>query len=198
MDSETVSSAVLYFVIFGWLLFAAVFLLRKRPPGAPERKRDRMSIAGIVVQMAAYALVWSVKRRGSTPIVDVNMAVTIILAAVTVALTAASIWIVVTSVRTLGKQWSLAARLVEGHALITTGPYSVVRHPIYTGMLGMLAATGLALSHWAACLAGIVVFLIGTAIRVRSEERLLRAQFGRTYEEYAERVPALLPLPRPG
>jgi protein-S-isoprenylcysteine O-methyltransferase Ste14 len=41
----------------------------------------------------------------------------------------------------LGKQWSIAARVVEGHELITDGPYRIVRHPIYAGMLGLLVAT---------------------------------------------------------
>ncbi len=68
-----------------------------------------------------------------------------------------------------------------------------MRHPIYTGMLGMILATGLAASHWAGLIAGLVVFWAGTLIRVRSEERLLRAAFGAEYDDYARRVPAVLP-----
>ena len=48
------------------------------------------------------------------------------------------------AVRTLGKQWAMRARLVEGHQLITVGPCAYIRNPIYTGMPGMLIATGLA------------------------------------------------------
>jgi len=96
-------------------------------------------------------------------------------------------------VRTLGKQWALAARLVEGHKLITVGPYAYVRNPIYTGMLGILIATGLAMEHWIALIAAIVFFAVGTVIRVRSEEKLLRGAFGEEFEEYARRVPAVLP-----
>ena len=97
------------------------------------------------------------------------------------------------AVKTLGKEWSLTARLVEGHKLATTGPYAYVRHPIYTGMLGMLLATGLAASHWAAILIALVVFFAGTIIRVRSEEKLLREAFGDQFENYSRRVPAILP-----
>jgi len=109
----------------------------------------------------------------------------------TVALAIASVWLVAVAVHALGKQWAFQARLVEGHKLITEGPYAYIRNPIYTGMLGMLIATGLAMEHWIALAAAIIVFMIGLVIRVRAEEKLLRAQF--EFEEYANRVPAVLP-----
>jgi protein-S-isoprenylcysteine O-methyltransferase Ste14 len=97
------------------------------------------------------------------------------------------------AVRTLGKEWSIAARLVEGHRLITAGPYQLVRNPIYTAMFGMLLATGLAISHWAALIMAVFVFAIGTRMRIRSEERLLRSAFGAEFESYTQRVPAVVP-----
>jgi protein-S-isoprenylcysteine O-methyltransferase Ste14 len=60
-------------------------------------------------------------------------------------------------------------------------------------MLGMLIATGLATEHWIAMIAAIIIFAIGMVIRVRSEEKLLRAEFGEEFEEYARRVPAVVP-----
>jgi len=105
-----------------------------------------------------------------------------------------SVWFVSTAIRTLGKQWSLAARVLEGHKLVTEGPYRIVRNPIYTGMFGMLLATGLAISHWIALLIAIVVFAVGTVIRVQSEEKLLREVFGAEFEAYKHRVPAVLPF----
>jgi protein-S-isoprenylcysteine O-methyltransferase Ste14 len=104
-----------------------------------------------------------------------------------------SVWLITAAVKILGKEWSLTARLVEGHKLATSGPYAYVRHPIYTGMLGMLVATGLAYSHWLTLLAAVVVFFIGTIIRMRSEEKLLREAFGEQFENYAHRVPAIVP-----
>ncbi len=95
--------------------------------------------------------------------------------------------------RTLGKQLSLAARVVENHELITSGPYGIVRHPIYTGMFGLTMATGLALSAWQALAAGAAIFVLGTWIRIATEERLLRSVFGDAYDQYARRVPAFIP-----
>jgi protein-S-isoprenylcysteine O-methyltransferase Ste14 len=60
-------------------------------------------------------------------------------------------------------------------------------------MFGMLIATGLILSQWAALVIGIAIFLVGTLIRVRSEERLLRDTFGGEFDAYKRRVPALIP-----
>jgi protein-S-isoprenylcysteine O-methyltransferase Ste14 len=104
-----------------------------------------------------------------------------------------SVLLIMAAVKTLGKEWSITARMVEDHKLATKGPYAWVRHPIYTGMLGMLVATGLAISHWIVLVGAIVVFAIGTLIRVRIEERLLRETFGPQFEEYARRVPAVIP-----
>ena len=77
--------------------------------------------------------------------------------------------------------------------MITAGPYAYIRNPIYTGMLGMLIATGRAMEHWIALIAAVIIFAIGMVIRVRAEEKLLRAQFGEEFEDYARRVPAVLP-----
>jgi protein-S-isoprenylcysteine O-methyltransferase Ste14 len=87
----------------------------------------------------------------------------------------------------------MRARLVEDHKLITEGPYAHIRNPIYTGMLGMLIATGLATEHWIALVAAIVIFMIGLMIRVRVEESLLRSQFGTEFDQYASRVAAVVP-----
>lgn len=98
------------------------------------------------------------------------------------------------AVRTLGKQWSLQARVLEHHELIRRGPYRIVRHPIYTGMFGMLIASALAHGHWLGLVIASLIYYLGTVMRIRSEEKLLREQFGSEYEEYAREVPAFIPV----
>jgi protein-S-isoprenylcysteine O-methyltransferase Ste14 len=182
-------------VVLCWMVFAAVFLLRKRPPKEPEAKRDRMSLLGIFLQMCAYFLVWF-QPPGSPflpRIAVLSGSIGIAFSVFTIALAVASVWLIASAVSTLGKQWAFAARLVDSHKLITEGPYGFVRNPIYTGMLGMLVATGLAMEHWTALDVAVVLFAVGLVIRVRSEEKLLRAAFGKEFEDYAKRVPAVLP-----
>ena len=157
-------------------------------------KRERASIIGIALQGVSYGVIWSVRRQLFTTIVPLKGILEIFLAVLTMALAIGSVWFISAAVRRLGTQWSLAARVLEGHKLITDGPYNVVRNPIYTGMFGMLLATGLAISHWIGLLIAVIVFAIGTAVRIHSEEKLLRESFGEKFEAYARKVPAVVPF----
>jgi len=111
----------------------------------------------------------------------------------TILLAVLSVVVTMSAVKTLGKEWSLTARVVEGHKLATNGPYAWVRHPIYTGMFGMLLATGLAISYWFVVPVAAILFIAGTMIRIRREERLLRESFGSEFDAYAARVSAFIP-----
>jgi protein-S-isoprenylcysteine O-methyltransferase Ste14 len=190
-----IALATLFGVMLSWIFFAGIFLFRKRPPKAPEAKRDRFASLGIVLQMCGYFLVWfqHPRRPFLPPVVALAGVSGIVFSVFTVAIAAGSAWLIESAIRTLGKQWALRARLVEGHKLITEGPYAWVRNPIYTGMLGMLIATGLAMEHWLATIVAIPIFVVGLVIRVRSEEKLLRTAFGEEFEAYARRVSAVLP-----
>lgn len=181
------------FLFLCWVFFSGIFMLRKKLPKARESKRDRLSLLGIVLQGVSFAMIWG--STGFTITLGLFRPTSgqIALAILTVAILGVSIWLTFDSVRTLGKQWAYVARLVEGHKLITEGPYSLVRNPIYLGMFGMLVATGLALGRWWILPLACAIFLLGTAIRIRSEERLLSAAFGEEFEAYARRVPAFFP-----
>jgi protein-S-isoprenylcysteine O-methyltransferase Ste14 len=187
-------AAAFVVMVLSWIAFVIVFATQKNAPSLPDKKRDSVSILGIALQGVSYAAVWVIRRPWFTPMFPTNRSVAITLSLVAMVLAVASVWFCGAAVRTLGKQWSLAARVLEGHKLVTDGPYNVVRNPIYTGMFGMLLATGLAVSHWLGLLIAIVVFAIGTFIRVRSEEKLLREAFGVEFDEYAKRVPAVIPF----
>jgi protein-S-isoprenylcysteine O-methyltransferase Ste14 len=187
--------AAFYVVIVCWWLFALTFWLRKRPARVREAERDWTSLIGLGLQAMAYFSVWfyPLQRKQFSPVASRSGVAEWILAVLTMTIAVASVWLVNSAARRLGKQWALAARLVEGHTLIRDGPYRFVRNPIYTGMFGMLLATGLAAAQSIPLLVGIVLFAAGTYIRIRSEERLLRQAFGSEFEEYARNVPALIP-----
>ncbi|HEY0099570.1 MAG TPA: isoprenylcysteine carboxylmethyltransferase family protein [Pyrinomonadaceae bacterium] len=194
------SDYALHAVVFGvvvasWFVFGLAFalFLRRKPSQGTERRRDSSSKLGFALQGASYAFVWAFMRQTFTHIAPLGQLPDIALGLVTIALATGSVWFMLSAMQRLGKQWSLTARVLEGHNLITEGTYRWVRHPIYTGMFGLLVANGLAVSRPYALLVGIAIFWVGTVIRVRSEERLLRATFGAEYEEYARRVPAVLP-----
>jgi protein-S-isoprenylcysteine O-methyltransferase Ste14 len=190
---EFLPTLVFVVVMICWFVFAGVFLLRGKPPSSPDQKRDRGSLVGVALQAVSYVIVWGGHRAAFTPIVSGNRPMAIAAGVLAIVAAIGSVSLVTSAVKTLGKEWSITARLVEGHRLATSGPYAYVRHPIYTGMLGMLVATGLAVSHWVALLAALLVFLLGTIIRVRSEDTLLREAFGDQFENYERSVSAIVP-----
>lgn len=92
----------------------------------------------------------------------------------------------------IGRNWSAAVTVKAGHELVTTGPYAIVRHPIYAGLL--LAIVGTAVARGDPGGAAAIV-LVWWAFRRKTglEERWMREQFGPAYDAYARRVPALIP-----
>jgi protein-S-isoprenylcysteine O-methyltransferase Ste14 len=195
VEISTANLAALVPLILCWFGWVGTFFFKKSQPKMPEKveKKDPVSRVGIGLQMVAFAAIFSLQRRPLGPIVPMPSWMEWVVAGVQVVIAGLSVWLSASAVRTLGKQWTYVARTIEGHELITQGPYHLVRNPIYLGMFGMMLAFGLSLAVWPALIGAIVIFLIGTFIRIRSEEKLLRATFGAQFEDYAQRVPAFLP-----
>ena len=189
----TLHSGIIMVVMLCWLVFAVILIHSKKPKSALVRRRNRSSIIGMVIQMMAYLTVWVVRRSLSSDLLPFGGVVEVILGVVAVGLAVSSVWMALAAVHTLSRHWSLGAQLIEGHRLVTTGPYGVVRHPIYAGMLGLMLATALAFSRWIVILPATIVFVVGTVLRVQSEEKLLRETFGAEFEAYWQRVPMLIP-----
>jgi protein-S-isoprenylcysteine O-methyltransferase Ste14 len=101
-----------------------------------------------------------------------------------------------TSVKHLGKQVRVNAGLYEDHELVRTGPYGIVRHPIYSSLLAILLSTILLLTPWRWAAVSLALFVAGTEIRVRTEDKLLASRFGREFAEYRKKVPAYVPFVR--
>jgi protein-S-isoprenylcysteine O-methyltransferase Ste14 len=173
-------------VFLGWLALLVVFALHRWERGTPaETRRDPAYLIGLLLQSAAFALVFRIERD-AFPFNPFRTALIVVLEA-------ASLGLLIAALRALGRQWAVAARLVEGHELVRSGPYAFLRHPIYTAMFGLMLATGTAWGDWRALGIAVVLYALGTHFRIRAEERLLRRQFGATYDDYARRVPAFIP-----
>ena len=96
----------------------------------------------------------------------------------------------------LGKQWGIQAGLYSDHELVRTGPYRVVRHPIYVALLGILIGTGLAVSWRPIVILAGALFIAGMEIRTRAEDALLADRFGEAFEKYRATVAAYIPFLR--
>lgn len=92
----------------------------------------------------------------------------------------------------LGRNWSGIVTLKEGHELIVRGPYRLVRHPIYTGLLTMLTGTVMYQGHLGGII-GLVFVFVSLWIKLTDEEQLMLQQFPDQYSVYRERVSTIIP-----
>jgi protein-S-isoprenylcysteine O-methyltransferase Ste14 len=180
-------------IVVCWTAFGAVWLVgallegRSGSKSAGREGRDIASAAaavGGVLGAIAPAAWWH-------PIVVASPALRIAGVPLLLAATAGAIWARVA----LGRMWSSGALTREGHILRTTGPYQFSRHPIYTAILAMVAATALCegIGRWAAILLLVAVML---TVKAHREERLLLREFGPMYGRYRAQVPRLIPSVR--
>ena len=94
----------------------------------------------------------------------------------------------------LGRLWSGNVTKKADHHVVDTGPYGIVRHPIYTGIILASYATAVA-SGTLVAFVGATVMLLGWYIKARLEERFLRVELdAKAYDAYAARVPMLIPF----
>jgi len=181
--------AYLYLVLLcGWLFwfFPFVFLAKRS-----ERAQhiDRRARWGIILQAIAYALLWQGRFWAHRPSLwRIPLGLLFLLVASLLS------W---SSVRALGRHWRVDAGLNANHQLIRSGPYALVRHPIYTSMLCMLLGTGLLIANWIVFGIALILFLAGAGIRMRVENELLAGRFGSEFTAYKHSVPAVIPgLPK--
>lgn len=95
--------------------------------------------------------------------------------------------------RTLAGNWSSDVTFKQGHELVKTGPYRIVRHPIYTGLLIMSLGAALEIGQLH-CWLSIPIAALGFWIKLSQEEKLLQRHFPEEYPQYRKQVKALVPL----
>lgn len=162
---------------------------------APHRQqRANITVAtptriGLLLECTGIFIALAMHVPRSLPVPPVRFAAAAVLAGI-------AIWMAFTSVRHLGKQFRLYAGLYHDHQLVRTGPYAVVRHPIYASLLTMLLATICILTPWNWAALSIAVYIVGTEFRVRAEDRLLSSRFGAEFQSYKSKVPAYIPFVR--
>jgi len=177
----------------GILFFLA--LLRSRHaasggPGAAAARRSTASILGVLLQMLGF---FAVGLGRIAPTLPPTGPAAILQAAIVAVLMIVCVSLFVAATRAMGRNWSVVARMRSDHELVTEGVFAHLRHPIYVGMALFLFALALAFGHMANLALGVPLFLLGTWIRVHEEEKLLRAQFGGAFDDYAARVKRFLP-----
>jgi protein-S-isoprenylcysteine O-methyltransferase len=176
-----------------WLIFAVVWLL-----AAISTKRTiyRETALSRLRYMLPMFLAWFLLFRRSHLIYPLNVriippidAVAWIAAILCVAGLAFCLW----ARLTIGRNWSGVVTLKENHELIIRGPYALVRHPIYTGLLAMFAATAFISGHVGGIIAIVIVF-VSFWIKLSDEEAVMLKQFPDQYPNYQKRVKRIIPF----
>jgi|SRR5579872_254054 len=174
-----------------WLLFIAVWMLAALTSKRTVRRQTSTSrIIQAALTVLAFLLVFQPWRFES---VDARFVpATPILTFCSFVLTAAGIGFAIWARFALGRNWSGAVTLKQDHELIRHGPYRIVRHPIYLGML--LALLGTAIGYGRVpCLIGVAIAFLGFWIKWRTEEQFMVEQFGTQYIQYRREVKAVIP-----
>ena len=175
----------------GFACFAIALLIARRQGSVTGREagasRSFASTLGILIQgFGIFIAGFGPQRLGLDPL---SLAALGEAAAVGL-LMAGAVVLFGWATRTMGRNWSIIARTRADHALVQDGPFALVRHPIYVAMAMIMVALAIATGHGRQLLLAAPVFVLGTAVRVRIEERLLRAMFG---DGYATRVRRFVP-----
>jgi len=92
----------------------------------------------------------------------------------------------------LGKEWSPQLQLRDEHHLVTTGPYTRVRHPLYTAMIGYGIGLALVTANWGFIVLAVVI-IAGSVARLPREEQMMIERFGDEYTTYMRRTGRFFP-----
>ena len=97
------------------------------------------------------------------------------------------------AIAVLGRFFSLNVRVVEDHKVVDKGPYRLVRHPSYTGVLIAFIGLSLAVQSLGALLVLLAVFTVSFGYRMRVEEKTLLSELGDSYANYMKRTKRIIP-----
>lgn len=104
-----------------------------------------------------------------------------------------AVWLFDSASRAMGRNWALVARTRDDGHLVEAGPFAIIRNPIYVALACVMLAMAIAYGHSVNLIVAVPLFALGTWMRVRNEEAVLRATFGTAYDRYAARVKRFVP-----
>ena len=175
-----------------WLLLAVYWIIAARRTKTVRRRENpgaTLLRIGILVAMFEFMLSdWAAIGFFGRRFVPASAGV----AALGVAMTAAGVGLAIWARHSLAGNWSGAVTLKQGHELIRSGPYSRIRHPIYSGIQLALLGTALAVGQWRGLIAWVVV-ATAHMLKAGKEERWLASEFGTAFAEHRRRTGMFLP-----
>ncbi|HWY52011.1 MAG TPA: isoprenylcysteine carboxylmethyltransferase family protein [Chthoniobacterales bacterium] len=184
---------VLNIISVCWILFAVIWLLAAFATKQTVYKESRAQRLRYTIPILLGGFLLAKGHRLSDPLNHRVIPQVAALAWSGAVLCVAGLAFCIWARFTLGRNWSGLVTLKGGHELIISGPYALVRHPIYTGLLTMFVATVTVVGHVAGIIAMPFV-LVSFWIKLRHEERLMLKQFPNDYAAYQQRVKRIIPF----
>jgi len=177
------------FILACWVALGVYWNIRARgvkPAAESQKFSDRLARVPVWLGFLLFVAAWAY------PFGMVATRRTVFSNSLAMAICALGLFVAIWSRKMLGAEWSRDVELKEGHKLVESGPYRLMRHPIYTGHLLMGLGTAIA-SGLLIAFVGLALLAAGFWIKLNQEERLLVRNFPDEYPGYKTRVKALIP-----
>jgi protein-S-isoprenylcysteine O-methyltransferase Ste14 len=174
----------------GWLaywFFAALNVKRtqrREPVGSLLLNRGLLAIGALLLAFERLPLPWLSERFLPLSMAFYWIGLVMLAAGLTLA-----VW----ARRHLGRNWSGIVTVKQDHELIRSGPYALVRHPIYSGLLLAILGTAVAIGEWRGLIA-FALITVGFVLKFKTEERFMSEAFGEQYARYRAEVRSLIPF----
>ena len=179
-------------VEFPWIVFVTYWIIgaiRTRATREKESFTSRFAI--LLLEIVGYILVFS----GSAGIGFLGTRFiprSMVSAILGVVLTWSGVGLAIWARHHLAEYWSARITIKEDHQLIRSGPYSHLRHPIYSGLVLATIGSALVIDEWR-CVLGVCLVLTGYCLKARKEETMLGRQFGDAFQEHRKHTGFLIP-----
>lgn len=176
-----------------WLAWIGYWAFAARAVKQTERIEDARSRLSHRLPLLAGALIMTIPNLLGPQVEAAFVASTPAWLGLAIALVALGLGFSVAARVWLGRNWSSMVTVKQEHELIRSGPYALVRHPIYSGLLLALAGSALMLGNWRA-LVGLALIVGALLRKLKIEERFMAEQFGEAYARYRAQVAMLVPF----
>jgi protein-S-isoprenylcysteine O-methyltransferase Ste14 len=179
--------AILWLAWLAYWFFAALNV---------KRTRRREGIGSLILNrglLAICALLLAFERQPLSWLSARFLPLSMVFYWIGLVMLAAGLAFAIWARRHLGRNWSANVTVKRDHELIRSGPYRLVRHPIYTGLLLAILGTAVAIGEWRSLIA-FALITVGFVLKLKTEERFMSETFGEQYARYRAEVPALIPF----
>jgi protein-S-isoprenylcysteine O-methyltransferase Ste14 len=187
-DHTPLARLQMLLAVIPWVVFGIYWEVAAKNAAAAKISESKAS-RGVHVFLTNLALILEIiQLRGRASFLPLSP----VIMAAGFAVAAMGLFVAIWARRHLGRYWSGEITIKVEHQLVRSGPYRLLRHPIYTGLLAMYAGTAVVTGTWLA-LAGFAIAVIAYWRKVQLEEANLRLAFGLDYDAYRRETWALVP-----